>query len=303
MSGRWRFDSGHGPHYRGRQEHNPELTRELGQACLDYQHNVIRNLTCKRIQCDEIWNFCYCKDKNLPDEMRGEPGVGSMWTWTALCTETKLIVSWRLGARDSANANVFMGDVAARVRNRFQLTTDGNNKYLDAVSDHFWPVHRLRPSWSKSTGSRRRIPLQPRQVLGYEARDGLRRTGPGPYLDQLRRAPEPEYQNAESAVHPPNQRIQQEGRDAGLQPRDHVLLSQLRPVHQTIKTTPAVKAGIAQRKWTIEDMLELLPLLKYNTPAEKAGLLLGRPIRLTHYRPSRASFAVRGPNLLGGREG
>ena len=113
-----------------------KLTRDLGEAVLAFQDQALRNLTCKRVQFDEIWNFCYAKDKNLPDEMRGEPGVGSIWTWIALDAETKLILSWRLGARDAANAHAFMGDVAERLANRVQLTTDGNRIYLDAVENH-----------------------------------------------------------------------------------------------------------------------------------------------------------------------
>ena len=111
----------------------------MGEAALAYQDDKFHGLTCKRIQCDEIWNFCYCKEKNVPEEMRGAPGVGSIWTWTAFDAETKLVLSWRLGARDAANANAFIMDVAERVENRFQLTTDGNNLYLDAVHDHFGP--------------------------------------------------------------------------------------------------------------------------------------------------------------------
>ncbi len=68
-----------------------KLTRDLGQACLEFQDNALRNLTCQRIQADEIWNFCYAKEKNLPDRMRGQPGIGSMWTWTAMCGDTKVI--------------------------------------------------------------------------------------------------------------------------------------------------------------------------------------------------------------------
>lgn len=116
-----------------------KLLAQVGEVCLDYQDQVLRNLKCKRIECDEIWTYCYAKDKNLPASMRGEPGVGSLWTWTALDAESKLIVSWRLGARDAANANAFMQDIAERVSNRFQLTTDGNITYLDAVNDHFGP--------------------------------------------------------------------------------------------------------------------------------------------------------------------
>ena len=75
-----------------------KLTRDLGQACLEFQDNALRNLTCQRIQADEIWNFCYAKEKNLPDRMRGQPGIGSMWTWTAMCGDTKVhckLAAWR----------------------------------------------------------------------------------------------------------------------------------------------------------------------------------------------------------------
>jgi len=81
------------------------------------------------VQVDEVWNFCYAKDKNLPDEMRGEPNVGSIWTWVALDADSKLILSWRLGARDAANAHAFIGDVAERLANRVQLTSDGARVY------------------------------------------------------------------------------------------------------------------------------------------------------------------------------
>ena len=114
-----------------------KLTRELGEAVAEYSDKVLRNIKSKRVQCDEIWCFCYAKDKNLPDDMRGQPGVGSMWTWTALDADTKLMVSWQLGARDAANAHALMRDVQERLSGRVQLTTDGNRVYLDAVLDYF----------------------------------------------------------------------------------------------------------------------------------------------------------------------
>ena len=107
----------------------------MGEAVLEYHDNVVRNVKSQRVQCDEIWCFCYAKDKNLPDEMRGQPGVGAMWTWTALDADTKLMIGWKLGARDAANAYAFMRDVQERLANRVQLTTDGNVTYLDAVDD------------------------------------------------------------------------------------------------------------------------------------------------------------------------
>ena len=105
-----------------------KLTRELGEAVQQYHDNVVRNVKSKRVQCDEIWCFCYAKDKNLPDEMRGSPawaacGLGPRWTPTR-----KLMISWKLGARDAATAHAFMRDVQDRLANRVQLTTDGNRR-------------------------------------------------------------------------------------------------------------------------------------------------------------------------------
>ncbi|MEX2170580.1 MAG: hypothetical protein WD851_14790 [Pirellulales bacterium] len=114
-----------------------KLLGMVGEACLEYQDTVLRNLPCKRIECDEIWAFCYCKDKNVPAEMQGQPGVGSIWTWTALDAESKLMVSWQLGARDSANARMFVNDLASRLQGRVQLTTDGNRLYVNAVDNAF----------------------------------------------------------------------------------------------------------------------------------------------------------------------
>lgn len=95
-----------------------KLTRELGEAVLQYHDKVVRNVKSQRVQCDEVWCFCYAKDKNLPAVMRGQPGVGSMWTWTALDADTKLMISWKLGARDGATAHAFMRDVQERLANR-----------------------------------------------------------------------------------------------------------------------------------------------------------------------------------------
>jgi hypothetical protein len=114
-----------------------KLTRDLGKAVLEYHDNVVRNVRSQRVQCDEVWCFCYAKDKNLPAEMRGQPGVGSMWTRTALDADTKLMISWRLGARDASHAHAFIRDTQERLANRIQLTTDGNRLYLDAVLDSF----------------------------------------------------------------------------------------------------------------------------------------------------------------------
>ncbi|PYU59450.1 MAG: hypothetical protein DMG56_18235 [Acidobacteria bacterium] len=113
------------------------LLESLGAACASYHDKALRNLTCKRIQCDEIWQFCYAKDKNVPADKQGQFGYGNVWTWVALDAETKLIPSWRVGTRGVATAYEFMHDLAGRLANRVQLTTDGHRVYPDAVESAF----------------------------------------------------------------------------------------------------------------------------------------------------------------------
>jgi len=114
-----------------------KLLPEIGKACAEYQDKVLRNLTSKRIQCDEIWNFCYAKEKNVPEEMKGKFGVGDVWTWIAIDADTKLVPCWLVGKRDAGYAFQFISDLSYRLANRIQLTTDGHRAYMTAVEDVF----------------------------------------------------------------------------------------------------------------------------------------------------------------------
>lgn len=114
-----------------------KLLVEVGAACAVYQDRMFRDLKLKRIQCDEIWSFIQAKDKNVPSNKKGQFGVGSVWTWTALDADTKLVPCWMVGPRDVAAATEFMQDLAGRLATRVQLTTDGHKAYLNAVDDAF----------------------------------------------------------------------------------------------------------------------------------------------------------------------
>src|SRR5208282_424088 len=116
-----------------------KLVADAGAACLEYQRGHLRNLTCKRIQCDEIWSFVYAKEKNVPAEFQGQYGYGDVWTWTALCADSKLIASWYIGDRSVDSAREFINDLATRLKHRVQLTTDGYRVYVDAIEDAFGP--------------------------------------------------------------------------------------------------------------------------------------------------------------------
>jgi IS1 family transposase len=108
------------------------LLVEVGEFCSTYQHHTLVKLPCERIECDEIWCFVGAKRKNAT-----KSGQGDIWTFTALCATTKLAVSWMVGRRDTETARIFMRDVARRLANRVQLSTDGHIIYVTAVEDAF----------------------------------------------------------------------------------------------------------------------------------------------------------------------
>ncbi len=113
-----------------------KFVRDLGMACAMYQHEHLRGITSKRVQCDEIWSFIGAKEKNVPKAAKGF-GRGDVYTWVAIDADTKLVMSWLVGRRDWQYAQVFIDDLASRLANRVQLSTDGHHAYLDAVENAF----------------------------------------------------------------------------------------------------------------------------------------------------------------------
>ena len=246
----------------------------VGEACLEYQDTVLRNLPCKRVECDEIWAFCYAKDKNVPDSMRGTPGVGSIWTWTAICAESKLIVSWRLGARDAANAHAFCRDLSERLANRVQLTTDGDRLYANAVDNAFQgdiDYAQLIKVYGKEAEERT---YSPGKCLGsykehvegqpgfdyvstsYAERQNLNMRMKNRRFTRLTNAFSKKAQNLAYSV--------------ALDFMHHNFVRK----HMTLKTTPARAIGIANRTWTIRDRIAASRV--------PFGKILG--FKLAHYR-------------------
>ena len=114
-----------------------KLLVDLGAACSEYQDHALRDLPCQHIEADEIWSFCNSKQRNVPEEHRGDPEWGDVWTWTTIDTETKLVPTWAVGDRTAGMAHHVMTDLRSRLRSRVQLTTDGNSMYVNAVEDAF----------------------------------------------------------------------------------------------------------------------------------------------------------------------
>jgi IS1 family transposase len=238
-----------------------KLLRDLGEACAAWHDDHVRGLTCQRIQADEIWSFCYAKDKNLPDSMRGKPGVGSVWTWTGICADSKLIVSWHVGARDTECAMAFMEDMADRLIHRVQLSTDGHRPYLIAVPHAFGndidyaiiekiygrntsidPSTRYSPP--KCIGCRRQgvigQPLRQHVSTSYVERQNLTMRMGMRRFTRLTNAFSKKLENLKCAV------------------ALHFAHYNFCRKHQTLGTTPAVAAGIADRQWSLADLVSLL---------------------------------------------
>jgi len=114
-----------------------KLLIDLGEACAEYQDRTLRDLPCKVVEADEIWAFCYAKQKNVPEQFKGTPGYGDVWTYTAICADTKLVPSWLVGERTSDDAEVFLTDLASRMAGRIQLSTDGHRIYEATVGPSF----------------------------------------------------------------------------------------------------------------------------------------------------------------------
>jgi IS1 family transposase len=132
---RGQFNASRYPAHRAAKATVEKLLRDAGHACAAYQDQALRDLPCKRIQVDELWSFVYSKEKNVPHGMEGQ--AGDVWTWTAICADTKLHISWLVGGRDAEYALGFMHDLHSRLANRVQLTSDGHWAYLQAVDSVF----------------------------------------------------------------------------------------------------------------------------------------------------------------------
>lgn len=114
-----------------------KLLVEAGEACAAYHDETVRDVTASKVQCDEIWSFCYAKDKNVAKAKKAPEGAGDVWTWTAIDSDSKMILAYEVGDRSGATAIEFMDDLRARLANRVQLTTDGHKAYLEAVEGAF----------------------------------------------------------------------------------------------------------------------------------------------------------------------
>lgn len=238
-----------------------KLLVDVGMACAEFQDNALRNLTCRRIQCDEIWSFVGAKQKNVPDERRGEFGVGDVWTWTAIDADTKLIASWMVGSRDGDAARAFMGDLAPRLANRVQLTTDGHRVYLDAVEEAFaWDIDYAM--LVKHYGEGPQGPDRKYSPAEYVSAEKRRITGrpdkahvSTSFVERQNLTMRMSCRRFTRLTNAFSKKVENHAHAVAL----HFMYYNFGRIHKTLRVTPAMEAGVSKHVWSLEEIAALVP--------------------------------------------
>ena len=239
-----------------------KLLLQLGAACSEFQDKAFVKLPCKRIQCDEIWSYVGSKEKNTSASAKAK-GNGDCWTWTALCPDTKLIAGWFVGDRSAASAYHFLHDLAPRLANRIQLTSDGHRAYLEAVEDAFGAdidFAQLVKLYGNDNGNGvpAEVRYSPAQCMGarktvisgnpdfrhvstsHTERQNLTMRMSMRRFTRLTNAFSKKLENHEAAI------------------ALHFMYYNFARIHQSLRVTPAMAAGVSDHVWSLEEIVRLL---------------------------------------------
>jgi IS1 family transposase len=237
-----------------------KLLLELAPACAEYQDRALRNLPCKRIQVDEIWSFVGIKDKNLPLEELGKFGRGSVWTWVAMDADTKLVPSWLISDRSADAATVLMRDLASRLAKRVQLTTDGHKAYLTAVEEAFGAdvdYSQLIKLYGSAGENETRY--SPGECIGCKRERVVGRPDPRhistSYVERQNLTMRMSMRRFTRLTNAFSKKIENHSAAVAL----FYMYYNFGRIHQTLRITPAMAAGVSDHVWEIEEIIGLLP--------------------------------------------
>lgn len=236
-----------------------KLLVDIGTACQVFHDEHVVGLRTKRIQCDEIWSYVGCKDKNVYEDER-EFGRGSVWTWTALDADSKLVISYLVGLRDGGYAYEFMQDVAGRLTNRVQLTTDGHKAYLQAVEDAFGCeidyAMLVKLYGAERPGEARYSPAQCLgTVVGTVTGNPDEKHISTSYVERQNLTMRMHIRRFTRLTNAFSKKVENHVHSVAL----HFMHYNFLRVHQTLRVTPAMEAGLTDHVWTIEEVLALIP--------------------------------------------
>jgi IS1 family transposase len=236
-----------------------KLLAALGPVCADFQDSVIRNLKCKRIQVDEVWQFVYSKQKNVPQEKQGQFGYGDVWVWVAIDADSKLIVSWTLGSRDALAARILIDDLKDRLASRVQLTSDGLRVYLDAVEGAFGGEIDYAQLVKVYSSSQEQVRYSPAECIGCETK--IIEGKPDPkyistsYIERQNLSMRMSMRRFTRLTNGFSKKVENHAYAVAL----YTMHYNFARIHQTLRVTPAMEAGITDHVWSVEEIAALLP--------------------------------------------
>lgn len=235
-----------------------KLLVDVGCAAAAYQDKTLRWLPCKPVQVDEIWSFCYAKKKNVPNAKAAPEGAGDIWTWTAICADTKLIPSWLVGSRDGESARIFIDDLARRMAKRIQLSSDGFQPYLEAVEDAFHTgvdyaiIHKIYGvpvSAEKRYSPAECVGCMQKKVLGEPDKKHISTS----YVERQNLTMRMSMRRFTRLTNAFSKKVENHAHAVAL----HFMHYNFGRIHKALRVTPAMQAGIADHIWTLEEIAGL----------------------------------------------
>ena len=235
------------------------LLVEVGDVCADYQDKVFQNLNCHRLQLDEMWAWVYCKEKHRTEKIaKDHPDAGDIWLWVAVDADTKLVPRWTLGSRDLHTAKDFVDDLASRLRNRVQLTTDGHKPYVEAIDRAFAgfvDYSILQKIYGKPSKNETRY--SPAQCIGIETRRVCGNPDPKHVSTSF-------IERQNWTVRGRMRRYTRLSNGFSRKLRNHEAATALNyfaynfiQIHRTLRCSPAMAAGVTGKLWDVKDLVAL----------------------------------------------
>jgi len=238
-----------------------KLLCDAGRACSLFQDKKLNDLSCKRIQCDEIWSFIYAKDKNAPEKMKRKGKAGDVWTWTAIDADSKLAICWQVGPRDAGMAYEFIHDLKGRLRSRVQLTTDGLKVYLNAIEDAFGSdidYALLIKMYGNSQDGRDSGKYSPGMCTGSRT---YAVTGNPDYnhvstsfVERQNLTMRMNMRRFTRLTNAFSKKLENHVHAVSL----HFMYYNFCRIHQSLRITPAMAAGVTDHVWEIEEIIALI---------------------------------------------
>jgi IS1 family transposase len=236
-----------------------KLLIDAGKACSEFQSLTFRNLTCRRIQVDEIWAFCYAKQRNVETAKAAPEGAGDVWTWTAIDADTKLIPSWLVGDRSGATAKVFISDLASRLLTRVQLTSDGHKSYLQAVGQAFGgdiDYAMLIKTYGEAAEPAGRYSPGICTGIEKEAITGspdMRHVSTS-YVERANLTMRMHMRRFTRLTNGFSKKVENHAHSVAL----HFMAYNFVRIHGSLRCSPAMAAGVSQRLWDIGDIVTVI---------------------------------------------